>query len=152
MARKCSDILAVYPAGDNIVEAALSRFNGPPSHSQIMTASLPSNLHRPNELAGLPHRDARGRRNCSPDKASSLIDPAKGGAFFERNVTPRRELDISPTIPDPEVARFAESGQMRSSSVGGGGGGSESYGLGIFEAAGAREKSSRTLRACNALP
>jgi len=94
MVRKCSDILAVYPTGDNIVEAALSRFNGPPSHSQIMTASPPSNLHRPNELAeDVPLAKGDTRGNCSPDNASSFIDPAKGGAFFGRNVreiSPRR--------------------------------------------------------------
>jgi len=146
MVRKCSDILAVYPTGDNIVEAALSRFNGPPSHSQIMTASPPSNLHRPNELAkDVPLAKGDTRENSSPDNASSLIDPAKGGAFFGRNVTPQRARYLldDPRSRGREVRGF---GRDEPPTVGEGGGG-----LGIFEAAGARGKSNRTIRACNAL-
>jgi len=122
MARKCSDILAVYPTGDNIVEAALSRFDGPPSHSQIMTAFPPSNLHRPNKLAtpALLAREGRSvlRRNdpCGEPATPLVVILDLGG-------------EIRGLARDETKWR---------------GGKNEGYRLEIFEEASARGKSGRT--------
>lgn len=88
MARKCSDTFAVYPAGDNIVEAALSRFNGPLPPSalsrRIMTASpleSSSLSAASNELSRGALFLSRCSGNCSPDNVFAAYRSCRGRLF-----------------------------------------------------------------------